>query len=126
MSKTLKIVLGVATLIQPLVLIGLIAGFFSLVFYFVQEVRTPHDPGFKKLELVTLALNLVMIPYFGGLQLFYIVHAARNPNIDSMRVTWILGIVFLSVFVTPFYWYGQVWKDGVPREVSGPLGLNSD
>jgi heme/copper-type cytochrome/quinol oxidase subunit 3 len=126
MSKTLKVILGIATTVQPLVMIAMFAAFFSLFFYFVQDIRTPDDPALKKLELAILPINLLMIAYFGGLQLFYIVHAAKNRNIESMRVTWILGIVFLSIFVTPFYWYGQIWKDGVPRRSAGPLGLNSD
>jgi hypothetical protein len=126
MSKSLKIILGIATLVQPLVLIGIFAAVLSLFFYFVQDIQTPHDPAFKRFELIILPINLLMIVYFGGLQLFYIVHAARNPNVEYVRVSWILGIVFFSAFVTPFYWYGQIWKDGVPKIVSGPLGLNSD
>ncbi len=126
MSKALKILLGIATFIQVPVIIGFFVIFFSTASYFLSAEPDALEQNLKWFELSMTIINLVFAVYFGGLALFYIVDAARNPNVEGVRAQWIIGTIMIGPIVTPFYWYEYVWNDGSSRRRSGPLGLNSD
>lgn len=74
--------------------------------------------------LVIALANVGFTIFFGLLHVFYIVHAARNPNLEAMRVTWIIGLVIFGFLVMPFYWFHHIWRDDTPTGRSGPLGIN--
>jgi hypothetical protein len=69
---------------------------------------------------------LLFTAFFTAVWIFFIVHAAQNPNLEltGMRTTWIVAIIILGAWVMPFYWFHHIWRDAVELPRSGVLGLN--
>ncbi|HMT07983.1 MAG TPA: hypothetical protein PKA82_08265 [Pyrinomonadaceae bacterium] len=116
MSRNTKLALGIATFLQIPVIIAIIVIFFSAFFALTKDGPQAIEENIGWLQLIALAINVFAAIYFGALDLFYIVHAARNPYIEWIRVQWVLGIIFLAPIVTPFYWYHNVWRDDIVPE----------
>jgi hypothetical protein len=120
MTKPVKILLLLATL-SPFALVFL---FIASFIYLINTLPPKEiEPFFNDHAIVVSLLNLLVTAFFGAIWVFYIVHAARNPNIPAMRVTWIIALVILGPWVMPFYWYHHIWREGVAKPVRGSLGL---
>lgn len=118
--------------INLLLLIGTLAPFAAFLIFFIwmlgvllnlppEQIETALQSYYLVITLANIGFTIV----FGLLHVFYIVHAAKNPNLEAMRVTWIIGLVILGFFVMPFYWFHHIWRDDTPSGSSGPLGINS-
>ena|SRR5688572_1899075 len=123
MRTSFKILLGLAAL-SPFVFA---AAFIAVSFLLLSNA--PVD-GFEEYFsryawMINLASSLFTLFYLGIL-VIYVLHAARNQNLENsgMRTTWLIAICILGPWVMPFYWFNHIWRDGVQRGRSGPLGLN--
>lgn len=123
-SKPVKILLGLATLSPFVFVVALFGSFFFII------SNAPKQPReFEEFFSIYGAIfNLVCFLFtavFSALWVFFIVHAARNPNLDTMRTTWLVVLIVLGGWAMPFYWFHYIWRDGKtePR-TGGPLGLS--
>ncbi len=100
-----------------------LAPLFSLVFIFIgygfflynilSEVADGRDPEpsliFGSLGLIFTIVFFVILISLGSL-IFYIVHAAKNPNLreNNLLLVWILLFVFASGFGQLIYWIVEI------------------
>lgn len=102
-----KVLLG---FLSVLPLVSAILFFGSFIYLYQTNSNDFFEFVITRPELVTIFNVLFSFSAYGPF-IFYIVHAARNPNLADRRVAWILLIVFLGFFVMPFYWYMFIWHD---------------
>jgi hypothetical protein len=123
MKKSHKILLGLAA-ISPFVFAALFFG------AFLELINTAPVTGFEEHFLqYAWIMNLsssIFTLFYLGILVIYIVHAARNPNLEvsGMRTTWLIALCVCGGWAMPFYWFHHIWRDGAPKYKSGPLGLN--
>lgn len=116
--------------IAPMILFGLmIIGYFVFFFTMITQVENFDDNAINHNEppfaffagfgiffvmiMLTVLLSLCSLIYF-------ILHAAKNPNLEAnngnMRLVWILIMVFVSGIGQPIYWIAEI-KTKKPRPV---------
>jgi hypothetical protein len=96
---------------------------FAGIFYLIQDDPRNVMLFFNEHLLAVMIFNLFFTLFFGAVHIIYIILAARNPNLEAMRVTWIVALVILGALAMPFYWYYHIWRDDAPRPATGRLGL---
>jgi hypothetical protein len=95
--------------------------FFVIFVFFVISVfmSAPHmgftaDGGFEVPTdfLVMMALNAFTSFLTLGLMVFYIVHVVKNEELEQgIKVLWVLGLLFATVFIMPVYFYLYFWRE---------------
>lgn len=116
--------------IAPMLLFGLmIIGYFVFFFTMIMQVENfdgnaeiHNEPSFAffagfgiffVMIMLTVLLSLCSLVYF-------ILHAAKNPNLEAnnsnMRLVWILIMVFVSGIGQLIYWIAEI-KSKNPRPV---------
>ncbi|MBX2924720.1 MAG: PLDc N-terminal domain-containing protein [Chitinophagaceae bacterium] len=115
MSKSLKIILGIITLL-PFVFMGGYFLWFMSFFMRMSDNLGAGDPDavprlmFGNMGWMFLFLGMAMLISF-GLMIYYIVHVVNNKKIDSNeRLVWILVFIFANMIGYPVYWYMRIWK----------------
>ncbi|MFA4852098.1 MAG: hypothetical protein WC924_03160 [Candidatus Gracilibacteria bacterium] len=102
MSKTKKIILGIATL-WPIIYMFI---FFSLVFSFITNVANP-EVMFGYLfgaHLFTMLLIVILL-------IIYIRDVFKNDMVLETRKTlWTILLIFGNMIAMPIYWYLHIWK----------------
>lgn len=121
MKTSTKIILGLLGISPFPIIIAMFAGFF----YIVQANPTAEEMNefFKTNAIWIFLFNILGTLYFGAVHVIYIVLAARKPDLEAMRVTWIIALLVLGPFAMPFYWYHHIWHDGWEKPPRGSLGL---
>src|SRR5215218_7435341 len=111
MKRSIKILLGLATL-SPFVFIA------GLVACFIYILQGAPEVGFEEyfqwyIPLFNLVSFLFTI-YFILILVIFVVHAARNPNLEvrATRTSWLLALCILGPWVMPFYWFHHIWREG--------------
>lgn len=94
------------------VLIGILTGwpFIYIVFFFFVLYRAVGSfNGSATIEgpiWIIFVLHLLTIFVIVGLEIFYILHAFRNPALDrGQAIIWTILLVTLNIFVMPVYWF---------------------
>ena len=108
MKTPLKLLLGLIA-ITPLLISVIFVG--PIVYFAFAD---PEALGRFLLGLnpaVMLLVNVVLLVGSYGPMIFYLVHAARNADLENRRTAWILVLVFVGVFAMPVYWFLFVWRD---------------
>lgn len=115
MSKSLKIILGIITLL-PFVFMGGYFLWFMSFFMRMSDNLEAGDPDavprlmFGNMGWMFLFLGMAILISF-GLMIYYIVHVVNNKKIDSNeRLVWILVFIFANMIGYPVYWYMRIWK----------------
>ena len=123
MSKSVKILLGLATL-TPFVFTAVVLWFFFQLFNAAPAER--FEEYFSKYAVMMNIAWFLFTIFFTAILVIFIIHAARNQILETngMRTTWLISLCLLGAWVMPFYWFYYIWRDGVPRHRSGPLDLN--
>jgi hypothetical protein len=118
LSRNRKILLGVAS-VWPAIYIFLFIAFIFVMIALsgLDGGRRDFGPGlgpmFGGVFVILMVVHVVTI--FGSLALtvFYVIHAVKNPRLDSnMRIVWILLFFFGGMIAEPIYWYLQIWRSG--------------
>lgn len=117
--KSVKIALGVVTLLPFVFIIG------SFMYLFFETVRilfsdTPLNP------FMYLAYLGYVVPVFAGYSIFYLflgilylIHIIQNDVLDNEKtILWIVIIIVLNGLAMPFYWYYHIWKDPADGKVN--------
>ena len=120
LSRTKKILLGIAS-VWPVVYIFLFIAFIFGMVALSGMGGGDLGPAFGGGFMVLMVVHMLTI--FGSLALtvFYIIHAVKNPRLDSnMRVIWIVLFFFGGMIAEPIYWYLQIWR---PESSDGNIHL---
>jgi len=123
MRKSVKILLLLAA-VSPFIFGAVFFGFF-LHLISTAPVHGAEEHFLRYAWILNLGSSLFTL-YFLGILVVYVVHAARNRNLElnGMRTTWLIALCLLGPWVMPFYWFHYIWRDGVSMSKSGPLGLS--
>lgn len=106
---------GALTLWPAVYVVLFIASVFGLIaFAGVQAGTTPGaDPGaaLPVGVVVLFAAHCLTLTLAVALVVFYVVHAARSPALDSQaRVVWIVVLLLGGMLAMGVYWYLQLWR----------------
>ena len=129
MKRKNKILLGIATIWQPVYMVL----FMLFVFGMILLTGPGEEPGnlspiFAGGFLLIFLLHFITIFLIMGLMVYYIVHAIKNESLSSdMRIVWVLLFVFVGIVAEPVYWYTNIWKvaDTVPAGGLPPMDAGS-
>jgi uncharacterized membrane protein len=113
MSKNIKIVVGLLTLLPIVGVIFYLWFFFRMFTSIVTNAGAPDTiamgdnfASFFSMLLFIMALNI-------GLLIFYIVHVVKNKALTSdERLMWILLFIFISFISFGIYWALKIWGEG--------------
>ena len=102
-----KILLGLLA-VTPLILtiLWVIVVYFAFIVYPDELLRPVVE-----YPLVILLINLILLVGTYGPVVFYMIHAARNPELADRKAVWIILIVILGCLAMPIYWLMFVWRD---------------
>ena len=104
MTKTLKVLLGLATVWPAAYIVLFFVFVFSTVFF---DNGLDGPPNFFP---VILLLHLLTMLVIAALTIFYIVNVFRNPRVDKdKKALWAVVLFMGSVIAMPVYWYLYFW-----------------
>jgi hypothetical protein len=111
MSKPLKVLLLLATL-WPLIYIGMFFVFFVILFAFTGRTQFhgtgPPPPAF----ILIFILHFITMAWTLGLLVFYIINVFNKEAIrDTMKILWVILLIFGGPISMPIYWYQYIWKE---------------
>jgi hypothetical protein len=122
MKKSIKILLGLATLWPFLYMILFFLFIFLSILFMPGRGGGESGPPF--FFVVFIALHLLTMLWIMGLTVFYIVNVFRNDRVDKdKKVLWAVVIFLGNMIAMPIYWYLYIWKevpaDGLPHSSLG-------
>ncbi len=101
MSKTVKLLLGIATA-WP-------AAYMVLFFFFIVSTILSGEsgPAFGLIFILHLLTMLLIM----ALTIFYIVNVFKNNRVEKdKKVLWAVVLFLGSIIAMPVYWYLYIWK----------------
>lgn len=106
MSKTVKLLLGLAT-VWPVAYM-----FLFFVFIFSTILSGGGNPVNPPMEFVLVfVLHLFTMLVIAALTIFYIVNVFRNERVEKdKKVLWAVVLFLGSLIAMPVYWYLYIWK----------------
>lgn len=113
MTRTTKILLGIANVL-PFVLLVL---FISSIIMMPHGMNVDPNPEFM---LVSFGLSFLIIGLMSaigiGLLIFYLVHILKNPRLDAnTRLMWVLILLLAGFIGNIVYWFFQIWREDDDR-----------
>jgi hypothetical protein len=88
---------------------------FAWVFASLLHHPPPRGSGPPPLFAAMFGANCLYLALVMGLAAFYVLHALRNPAVDSTRRPLWLVVLFLGApLAMPAYWYLYLWRAGTP------------
>lgn len=114
MSKNGKRILGFLTFLPIFLMILyviLMINMFSTVVSFDPENFQEDNPALVFTQMVPLMVVALLMGISAlGLMIFYIIHVAKNEEVDSTeRIVWIVVFIFAGIIGMPVYWYLRIW-----------------
>ena len=124
MNKTLKILLGLATL-WPFVYLFLFFVFiFSTVLFMPKSGGEESGPPF--FFMAFMAVHILTMLWIMALTVFYMVNVFRNDRVEKdKKVLWAVVIFMGSMIAMPIYWYLYIWKEAPANSISPHPALQS-
>jgi len=120
-SKPVKILIGVLTLLVVLYPFVIMPGFmmffmFNTGFPFIdpQNISNPSDmiQSMMPFMMVFYPLMMCLSVLQLGLQVFYIIHVIKNQALtDTIRIFFAIGTFFMPYIAMPIYYFVSIWKD---------------
>lgn len=116
MSQTKKVVLAIFTVYPMIYILFFMIFMVSMTFSMFQGIE---EPGFGEMSMffdgfpVIFIFHIITMFVSLALIIIYIVLVVKNEYIDqSMRIVWLLIIIFGGMIGMAVYWYLYVWKEG--------------
>lgn len=113
MSKSAKVMLGIATL-WPIIYMLLFMAFF---FYMAATLATGththgHNAGPPDLFFLIFPVHMLTILWIFGLTAFYIVNLFKNERVSKdTKALWAVVIFLGNMLAMPVYWYLYIWRE---------------
>lgn len=110
MKPTVKLILGLATLLPLVYMILYFVVFISLFFSSVLGNPPIGVPGEQHFASMFIG-HFIMMLWIMALLVFYIVHLFKNESIpNDKKALWAIVIFLGNVLAMPVYWYIYVWN----------------
>lgn len=114
-TRSGRLWLGIATVWPLLYLFLFVGGFMVMMLIAAPPGRPPPaEPptwifgpvaGMMAMHCLTIAGTL-------ALMVVYVISVVNNPKLDqTLRIVWILLVLFFSMLALPPYWFLYVWRD---------------
>jgi hypothetical protein len=112
MSKNIKIVVGLLTLLPLMGIIFYMWAFFRMFMSIATSGGAPDAVGFQENFASFFGTLLFIMVLNIGLLIFYIVHVVKNKALTSdERLMWILLFIFISFISFGIYWALKIWGE---------------
>jgi uncharacterized membrane protein len=112
MSKSIKIVVGLLTLLPLVGTIFYLWFFFRMFTSIVTNADAPDAIAMGDNFASFFSMLLFMMAFNIGLLIFYIVHVVKNKALTSdERLMWILLFIFISFISFGIYWALKIWGE---------------
>jgi hypothetical protein len=110
LSKPYKILLGILTVGQMFVGLWLLIWFLTAI---IPVVTTGNDDLIAEVFAVSIAELVIWVVFVTIISLavlvFYLIHASTNKNLsNTMKVVWILLLIFVGSVVEVIYFFMEV------------------
>jgi hypothetical protein len=123
MNKTLKILLGLATL-WPFAYLFLFFVFIFSTAFFMPKSGEESGPPF--LFLAFMAVHIFTMLWIMALTVFYMVNVFKNDRVEKdKKVLWAVVLFMGSMIAMPIYWYLYIWKEAPVNNVPVSSALRS-
>ena len=106
MSSLQKLILGILAILPLIVTCAM----FGAIFYLVRTDDWRIFQYSLDNPVAIPVFNLALLILLYGPNIFYLVHAGRNPNLHDRKVAWIILMVLFGVFAMPIYWFQFIWR----------------
>lgn len=107
LSRSRKIMLGVLS-IWPFVWIFI----FMVIVFSIFVFNPSTDNGFPVAFIPVMIIHVLTCCCSLGLMIYFLIHAAKNVKLtQEMKIVWIILLAILTIYVNPFYWYMNIWKE---------------
>ena len=108
MSKTAKLLLGLATFWPAAYMILFFVFIFSAILFGGGAVEGSGPPT---AFVLIFALHLFTMLVITGLTIFYIVNVFKNARVDKdKKALWAVVLFLGNIVAMPIYWYLYIWK----------------
>jgi hypothetical protein len=112
MSKSIKIVVGLFTLLPLVGIIFYMWAFFRMFVSIATSDGAPDAVAFGENIASFFGILLFFMVLNIGLLIFYIVHVVKNKALTSdERLMWILLFIFISFISFGIYWALKIWGE---------------
>jgi hypothetical protein len=119
MSKTVKILLGIATL-WPIMYMFLFLAFFLYMFTtFAVAAHHPHAAGPPDMYFLIFPVHILTIFWIFALTAIYVVNIFKNDRVSKeTKALWAVVIFLGNMLAMPVYWYLFIWREPpvLPKE----------
>lgn len=124
LSRTLKILIGLASAWPFLYIFLFIAFVFGMISLSTDAPGGGRelDPVFGGAFAILIVVHILTIFLSLGLTIFHIIHAVKNTKLDSnKRIMWILLFFFAGIITEPIYWYLEIWSEKPDGAFAGQI-----
>jgi hypothetical protein len=113
MSKNIKIVVGLLTLLPLVGIIFYMWAFFRMFVAITTNAGASDAVAFEENFASFFGMLMLIMVFNIGLLIFYIVHVVQNKALTSdERLMWILLFIFISFISFGIYWALKIWGEG--------------
>jgi hypothetical protein len=124
MKKSMKILLGLATLWPFLYMILFFVFIFSAIIFMPNSGSEESGPPL--FFVVIFPLHLLTMLWIMALTVFYMVNVFRNDLVDKdKKVLWAVVIFMGNIIAMPIYWYLYIWRESPVAGSPAPSALGS-
>lgn len=119
MKKSLKILLGLATLWPFLYMILFFVFVFSSILFMPAAGADRSEP--PMFLFVIFPLHILTMLWIMGLTVFYMVNVFRNDRVEKdKKVLWAVVLFMGNMIAMPIYWYLYIWREATPGSFAPP------
>jgi hypothetical protein len=111
MSKSGKIVFGLATLL-PVFFVFMMILSFAWMAVSLSAMQNTHQPEFPPQFFLIFVFELLMLLSAGALMVFYFIDLYQTDRIEgNTKVLWSVLFFTLHIFSMAAYWYLYIWSE---------------
>lgn len=119
-NKSLQTFLAIGPFILFMISMICYFAFFISMFMNMENIENQTEPPLQ----IFLGMGVFFILFFVAMFLslfsliYFVLHAAKNPNLEegSMRIVWVLIIIFMSGIGNIIYWFVEI-KNKNPKPI---------